>query len=138
MATHTLDSTATSHPRALNIALWIAQALLAAAFLMAGGMKLVTPMEQLTATMPMSGLFLRFIGVVEVAGAIGVVVPAATRIQPRLTIFAALGLLIVMVGAFITHLTRSEYSSLVAPLVLGALAAFVAWGRAKKAPIAPH
>lgn len=82
-----------SPSRALHIGLWVAQGLLAAAFLMAGGMKATAPLEQLQAQMPwvsgaMGGL-VRFIGIVEILGAVGVVLPAATRILPKLTPLAA-------------------------------------------------
>ena len=85
----------------MNIALWIAQALLAAIFLFAGGMKLVIPIEEMTKQMPipLPGWFLRFTGIVEVLGAIGVILPWLLRIRPALTPLAAAGLVIVMIGA---------------------------------------
>ena len=128
--------------RVLRVGLWITQALLAAAFLMAGGMKLSAPMEQLTASMPWvsgaMGQYVRVIGAAEVAGALGLLLPSATRIMPRLTVFAAAGLVLLMVGAAATHVARGEFGALVAPVVLAALSAFVAWGRAVRAPIAPR
>jgi len=84
------------------------------------------------------GQAVRFIGVVEVLGALGVVVPAATRIKPSLTPLAALGLTTVMVLASLTHLARGEVQMLPITIVLATLAAFVAWGRFRKAPIAPR
>lgn len=123
--------------RGLNIALWIAQVLLAAAFLMSGGIKFVMSADQL-AQAHMSPLLVRFIGLCEVAGALGVLLPAATRVRPMLTPLAALGLLVIMVLAFALHLSRGEMNHLPPPLVLGALAAFVAWGRFRKLPIAPR
>lgn len=129
----------TSAPKALNTGLWIAQGLLAVAFVMAGGMKLAVPIEALQAQMPwVSGALggaVRFIGAVEVLGALGLVLPAATRIQPKLTPLAAIGLTIVMVLGVITHISRGEFAMIGAPVVLGGLAAFVAWGRLGKAPI---
>jgi len=122
--------------RALHRGLWVAQGLVAAAFLMAGSMKLTVPAEQLATQMPWvsgaMGPFTKLIGAAEIAGALGLVLPSMTRIQPRLTVFAALGLSLLMAGAAGTHLA----GALGAPLVLGALAAFIAWGRTKKAPIA--
>jgi hypothetical protein len=126
--------------RALHRGLWVAQGLVAAAFLMAGSMKLTVPAEQLATQMPWvsgaMGPFTKLIGAAEIAGALGLVLPSMTRIQPRLTVFAALGLSLLMAGAAGTHLVRGEAGALGAPLVLGALAAFIAWGRTKKAPIA--
>ena len=129
----------TSAPKGLNIGLWVSQALLAAAFLMAGAMKISTPIDELAAQMPWvagaMGGAVRFIGVAEILGGLGLILPAASRIQPKLTPLAALGLLVVMVLAMITHITRGEFSAIGANVVLGGLAAFIAWGRLKKAPI---
>ena len=74
----------------------------------------------------------------ELLGGIGLVLPAATRIMPKLTPLAALGLLTVMLLAMLTHVTRGEFSALGANVMLGGLAAFVAWGRLAKSPIAPR
>jgi len=82
-----------------NAVLWVVQALLAALFLFAGGMKLVMPIDQLVAQSHMSGGFLRFIGVVEVLGGLGLVLPGLTGIAPILTPLAAAGLVIVMITA---------------------------------------
>jgi hypothetical protein len=79
-----------------------------------------------------------FIGAVEVLGAIGVIVPAATRIKPILTPLAALGFLVIMVLAAGTHAMAGEFPGIAVNVVLGSLAAFVAYGRWKKAPIAPR
>ncbi len=128
--------------KGFNIGLWVAQGLLAAAFLMSGGMKVSAPIEQLQAQMPWVtgalGGAVRFIGVMELLGAVGLVLPAATRIAPKLTPLAAAGLLTVMVLASMTHISRGEYPMIVANLLLGGLAAFVSWGRFKQAPIAPR
>lgn len=134
------SSTTSTPTKGLHIGLWVAQGLLAAAFLMAGGMKVSAPIDQLQAQMPWvtgaMGSAVRFIGVVELLGALGLILPAATRILPKLTPLAASGLLTVMVLASGTHISRGEYPMIVANLVLGGLAAFIAWGRFKKAPIA--
>lgn len=137
----TLSPLSTSTPsKALHIGLWTAQVLLASAFAMAGAMKVSAPIEELQAQMPwVSGAMggaVRFIGTVELLGAIGLVLPAATRIMPKLTPLAASGLLTVMVLASVTHISRGEYPMIVANAVLGSLAAFIAWGRFKAAPIA--
>ena len=88
----------------MNIALWVVQALLAALFLFAGGMKFVMSIEEMTKQVPLPGWFLHFIGVVEVLGALGLILPWLTRIRPGLTPLAAAGLAIIMIGAIIDHL----------------------------------
>ena len=126
----------------MNIALWVLQVLLAFFFLMAGGNKLITPMPELIQQFPwmseMPELLIRFIGLAEVAGALGLILPAATRIKPILTAFAADGLAIIMALAALFHLTRSEYDAIVINVVLFLLATFVFYGRWKLAPIAPR
>ena len=83
----------------LNRGLWIVQVLLALLFLFAGGMKLVLPIEEMTKEIAMPGWFLRFIGVAEVLGGLGLVLPGLTGIRPGLTPLAAAGLVIIMIGA---------------------------------------
>ena len=123
----------------MNVALWIIQALLAALFIFAGGMKLVLPLDKLTGSVPMpvSGLFLRFIGVCEVLGALGLILPSLLRIRPGLTPLAAVGLVIIMIGATWITLSTMDMASAVVPFVVGILAAFVAYGRSRLAPIRP-
>lgn len=125
----------------MNIALWIAQVLLAAMFLPTGFMKATAAMEALEASIEWAeaipSLLMRFIGLAELAGAIGLVLPAVLRIRPELTIYAALGLLTIMTLAALFHITRGEYMSLPVNLALGALAVFVAWGRKYRQPIPP-
>jgi uncharacterized membrane protein YphA (DoxX/SURF4 family) len=118
----------------MNIALWIAQGLLAALFLFAGGMKLILPIEEMTKQMPLPGLFLRFIAVCEVLGAIGVILPWLLRIRPGLTPLAAAGLVIIMIGATVTTLMTADVGMALFPLVVGILAAFVAYGRWRLTP----
>ncbi|MCB8941783.1 MAG: DoxX family protein [Ardenticatenaceae bacterium] len=117
----------------MNIALWIVQGLLAAAFLMAGGMKMAQPKEKLAQNMAWVEDFsqnaVRTIGLLEVLGAIGLILPLALKIWPVLTGVAAIGLVLTMIGAAITHTRRGEMPMLVPNIVLGALAAFVAVGR---------
>ena len=117
----------------MTYVLWIVQALLALVFLVAGGMKLVTPLEVLSAQLPLPlpGVFIRFIGVCEVLGALGLILPGLTRIRPELTSLAARGLVLLMLGAAL--FTPPEDLSLAAlPVVLGLLAALVAYGRAPR------
>ena len=116
----------------MTYVLWTVQALLALLFLFAGGMKLVTPLDVLYAQMalPLPGIFIRFIGVCEVAGALGLILPGLTRIRRELTSLAARGLVLLMVGAVMfTPLEQIEMAFL--PLVIGLLAAFVAYGRSR-------
>jgi hypothetical protein len=141
MSTVSLNDDSTTLPagRGLRASLWGAQLLLAAMFLMSGGMKVAAPLDQLEAQMPwvsgaLGGL-VRFIGVTELLGAVGLVAPAATRILPKLTPLAAIGLLTVMVLASVTHASRGEFGMIAVNAVLGAMALFVAWGRLSAAPI---
>jgi uncharacterized membrane protein YphA (DoxX/SURF4 family) len=143
MTTTTASShTAPQSRRALHATLWVVQILLAVAFAMSGLMKLTQPMSDLATQMgwvaSVPAALVRFIGAAELAGALGLVLPALTRIQPRLTVLAALGLVVVMLLASAVHASRGELGMLPVNLVLGALAAFVAWGRSKAAPIAPR
>jgi uncharacterized membrane protein len=109
--------------------LWVLQTLLAVLFVLVGSMKVVTPREQLKAgwTNDFSSTQIKLIGTAEIAGAIGLIVPAATGILPVLTPVAAVGLALLMGGAVATHLQRAE--PFVVPLALALLAAVVAWGR---------
>ena len=115
-------------------ALWIVQGLLALLFVFAGGMKLVLPLETLTAQMPLPGPFVRFIGVAEVAGAIGLILPGLLRIRPGLTPLAATGLVIIMIGATALTLAGGDVLAALISFVVGLLAAFVAYGRWRLAP----
>jgi hypothetical protein len=124
----------------MNVALWIVQVLLALVFLATGGMKLLMPIEVLQEQTPLPGLFIRFLGTVEVLGVIGLIVPSLTRIRPGLTPLAAAGLVIIMIGATVFTVMLMGVVMALMPLVLGILAAFVAYGRWKIAPIveSPH
>ena len=121
----------------MTYALWTVQALLALVFLFSGSMKLVLPLEVLTEQLPVPGLFVRFIGVAETLGAIGLILPALLRIRPGLTPLAAAGLTIIMTGATLLTpaLTDGQIVLAALPLALGILAAFVAYGRWRRAPI---
>ena len=117
----------------MNIALWIVQASLALFFLAAGSIQLVQPKVKLAVIMAWVEDFspgtVRLIGILEILGAIGIVLPALIGIFPWLTSLAAAGLLITMVGAIITHARRSEYSMIIINVVLLVFTAFVAYGR---------
>jgi uncharacterized membrane protein YphA (DoxX/SURF4 family) len=114
--------------------LWIVQGLLAALFLFAGAMKLVLPLEQMAGPITLPGPLLRFIGVAEVLGAIGLILPGLLRIRPGLTPLAAAGLVIIMIGATGIGLWAGDVAITVISLVVGLLAAFVAYGRWRLAP----
>ena len=113
----------------MTYTLWIVQALLALLFLFAGGMKLIQPIEVLTQQMPLPGLLVRFIGVAEVLGAVGLIFPALLRIRPWLTPLAAVGLVFIMVGATVLTLASGEAVLALIPLLVGCLLAFVAYSR---------
>jgi uncharacterized membrane protein YphA (DoxX/SURF4 family) len=118
----------------MNVVLWIIAGLLAAAFLAAGAMKLLQPKEKLAAAgmgyvEDFGAGAVKAIGALEVLAAIGLILPAALDIVPVLVPMAALGLVLMMIGAAITHLRRGESQMIVINLVLLALAAVVAWAR---------
>ena len=120
----------------MNNVLWIVQGLLAALFLFAGGMKLIMPIEEMTKQMPLPlpDWFLLFTGVVEVLGAVGLILPWLLRKRPGLTPLAAAGLVIVMIGATAYTLAAGDIASALMPLVVGILCGFVAYGRWRLAP----
>lgn len=123
----------------MNIALWILQVLLALLFLFAGGTKLIYSSETMAAmaspnqiVLPI--LLIRFIGVCEVLGALGLILPGLLRIRQGLTPIAATGLVIIMIGAVIITMKGDGIVMAISPIVAGLLTAFVAFGRWKLAP----
>jgi putative oxidoreductase len=123
----------------MNLALWIIQALLAAVYLMAGVMKSTQPVDQLGKRMGWvqhtSPFLVRFIGVAEFLGAIGLILPMLTGVLPWLTVAAAVGLIVVQILAAIFHVSRTEFASLPMNLVLLVLAVVVAYGRFAIVPV---
>jgi uncharacterized membrane protein YphA (DoxX/SURF4 family) len=119
----------------MNRALWIVQGLLALIFLFAGGAKLL-PIQGASSQMPvpLPGLFMRLVGIAEVLGAIGLILPRLLRIRPRLTPLAATGLIIIMIGATVVTLAGGSLAQALIPVIVGLLAAFVAYGRWRLAP----
>ncbi len=119
----------------MTYALWICQGLLALLFLFAGGMKLVLPLAALKGPIALPGLLLRFIGVMEVLGAIGLILPGLLRIRTGLTPLAAAGLVIIMIGATSLTLAAGLLGTALFSFVVGVIAAFVAYGRWRLAPL---
>ena len=135
----TLPSVAARPSRALHLSVWLVQLLLAAAFLLVGHTHAIAPIDVAVARAPwvasLPVALVRFIGVAELAGALGLLLPAATRILPMLTPLAAAGLAMMMALAIPFHLVRGETSAILINVVLGSLAAFVAWTRTRRARI---
>ncbi|HTE85554.1 MAG TPA: DoxX family protein [Dehalococcoidia bacterium] len=117
--------------------LWIVQGALALLFLATGVMKLAMPIQMLNAQMPvpLPGLFLRFLGTAEFLGGLGMFLPGLLRIRQGLTPLAAVGLLIIMIGATVFTVTFMGIAPALLPLVAGLLATFVAYGRWRVAPL---
>jgi len=133
--------TAPAKGRALPVAPWGTQGLLAPFFVYAGVSKLFTPVEQLATMIPWTGEYgalVTIAGTADLAGGLGILLPLLTRIQPRLTVLAALGLIVLQVLAAVFHLSRGEFAVVSVNAVLIGLSAFVHWGRAKARPIAPR
>jgi len=121
----------------MNRTLWIVQVLLAALFLFAGGAKFLMPADQMTQGMPawMSISFLYFIGVCEILGGIGLILPGLLHIKPGLTALAAACLTIIVIGATVFTVIGGMLATAILPLVATLLAAFVAYGRWRLAPL---
>jgi uncharacterized membrane protein YphA (DoxX/SURF4 family) len=120
--------------RRINIALWTVQVLLALLFLFAGSTKLLLSIETLTAMgspnqIALPAWFIRFIGIAEVLGAAGLILPRLTGIRPRLTAWAAAGLVIIMIGATAITIASGDVGPAIVPLVVGILSSAVAYGR---------
>jgi uncharacterized membrane protein YphA (DoxX/SURF4 family) len=123
----------------MNIGLWIVQALVALAFIAAGAIKSSQPVDKLKKNMgwveDVNPGFVKMIGILEILGGLGVILPAVTHILPWLTLVAAIGLVIIMVGAVVVHLRRNEASHIAAPLVLLLLSLIVVYGRFMLVPL---
>lgn len=122
----------------MNIILWIIQCLLALLFIFSGSMKFVMSVEEMNRQSPvvLPGLFIHFIGVCEVLGGLGLILPSLLRIKPILTPLAAAGLTIIMIGATVITLMGPMKTGALLPLVTGLLCIFVAYGRLRAKPIA--
>jgi hypothetical protein len=117
-----------------NALLWTIQVLLALLFLFSGGTKLILPIAEMTKQISLPGAFLRFIGVAEVLGALGLILPGLTHIRPILTPLAAAGLTIIMIGATVLTATHIGIGQALVPLATGVLTTLVALSRWRSAP----
>ena len=129
MATMAISQRRTAGASKAGAAMWAAQAVLALVFLFAGGMKLAMPLELLAEMSPLPALFMKFIAVCEIAGAAGLILPGLFRIRNGLTPLAAAGLVVIMIGATISTLAVGMGLMALMPLLVGLLAASVAYGR---------
>lgn len=123
----------------MSVILWILQVLLGLLFIFAGVMKFVMPVEEMNAQAPVvfPGLFLHFIGISEILGGLGLILPSLLRLQPRLTSLAALGLAMIMAGATVMGLMGPVKTAAVFPFIICLLCVFVAYGRWRVKPISP-
>lgn len=121
----------------MSVILWILQVLLALLFLFAGVTKFIFSVEEMNAQAPvvLPGLFLHFIGVCEVLGGLGLILPSLLRIKPQLTPLAALGLAIITAGATVITLQAPVKTGALFPFIICLLCLFVAYGRWRMKPI---
>jgi len=126
--------------KAMNTILWIAQVILAGSFIWASSMKLFQPASKLAEMWPWTAdnrSLVKLTGVLDLLAGIGLVVPALLRIQPKLTIYATYGTIVLMIAASVFHIAREEASLIGANIFFAVLAVFIGWGRQRKAPITP-
>ena len=129
-----MTSSASPRRNRTNLWLWIAQVLLAIVFLFTGGSKMATPSEVLAAQSHLPGAFMKFIGVCEILGALGLVLPGLLHVWPRLTPLAAACLLVILIGATVSTAIMLPVA-LPLPVIVGVLTAYVAYGRWRLAPL---
>jgi putative oxidoreductase len=130
-----------NNSKTINIVLWILQALLAVLFILPGCMKLLQPIDELSKMLPWTGQvapwMVRSLGLIDLLGGVGLILPAVLRYKPYLTVWAAYGSILLMVCAVIFHLSRGESDAIGFNIILLPLLVFIAWGRNKKSPILP-
>jgi len=125
----------------LHVVLWITQAILAMLFIGTGIFKLVTPVSTLADMWPWAGEYsgmLRFTGIIDLIGGIGVILPTPIRIKPNLASLAALGCAALMLSAIVFHFSRGEGPNTLFNFVILGLALFVFWGRKSEAKVSPR
>ena len=123
--------------KTMNVILWIAQVILAISFIWAASLKLFQHADKLAEMWPWTAnnaSLVKFTGVLDLLAGIGLVLPVLLRIQPKLTIYAAYGTIVLMIAASIFHIARGESSQIIVNIFFAVLAVFIAWGRQKKAP----
>src|SRR5580700_8264271 len=125
----------TGGQRGLSVTLWVIQVLLALLFLFSGCMKFIIPIEVMTKQVALPGAFIHFIGLAEVLGAIGLILPGALRIRTGLTPLAASGLTVIVIGATVLMFENGGVAKAAFPFVAALLSAFVAYGRWRLAPL---
>ncbi len=122
----------------MNIALWVLQVLLGIFFMFIGVIHFIVPSglpPQMAWMYDLPSAFHYFSGIAEILGGLGLILPGIFKIQTRLTVYAALGLVLVMLSAAVWHITRGEIQNVVMNLILAGLAGFVAYGRWKLVPL---
>jgi len=124
----------------INILLWVAQILVAVMFFFGFYGKVLQPVEEAAQMMPwvaeQPGLA-TFTGIVDLLGALGLILPTLLRIQPKLTTYAAYGGILLMIAGTVFHIMRGEVDVIGLNFFLIALLIFIIWGRTKKVPILP-
>lgn len=124
---------------AIHLALWVAQVILASSLVWAAGMKLVQPIEKLAAMWPWTDqvpvALVKITGLLDLLGAVGLILPSLLHTRPYLTPIAAIGIIALMIVASIFHIARGEVSLIGVNIAFALIAAFIAWGRSKKVPI---
>ncbi len=123
--------------KTINIVLWIAQVLLAITFIWTASMKLFKPSDLPWPWIPENPNLVKATGVLDLLAGIGLALPAVLRIQPKLTVYASYGTIALMISASVFHISRDETSSIGFNIFVALTAVFIAWGRQKKALIAP-
>lgn len=121
--------------KAMNIGLWISQTLLAVTFIWAGFMKIFYPNDLPFPWIKDNANLALITGGIDLLAGIGITLPALLRIKRQLTIYAAYGTIVLMIAASIFHISRGEAKDIGFNIFIIALAAFIAWGRQKKAPL---
>lgn len=122
----------------LHVFLWLFQVLLAVTFIWAGGMKLFQPNELPWPWIKANPGLTVVSGIFDLLAAIGLILPSLLRIQPKMTVYAALGTIALMITASIFHISRGEGNQIGFNIFVLFAAVFIAWGRLKKAPINPR